>query len=670
MRTKITLVLLFLNVAVFAFIFYIEPHLITEESLRQTSNHVLGPEAANIIALEISSRASPQPLRIEKNGDTWLLSQPAGWPANLNAVGRILTELQTLEHDTSFLVADIVKNGQTLADYGLDQPQLTITFTSGTDSAQAAQSYTLRVGAETRIGNRLYVLSPDGTRIHVVDRSLADSLTLPLDQLRDNTLFTIPVFEARALRLQIAGPPVAIHRDGDRWSFESPILARADKSATELALKDLTTLVAQSFLDARETDDRTGLATPALRITVDGNNRREALILGSPVTPAPAGSMPTETIFYAKMDDKPAVFTVSFPNVLLQNLKNAQESLRERHFVEHGQTLDFDPHDVTAITLHAPNAPELTLQRLEAPAATSDNSRWQIVQHSLGAGPQTQLADPAIIQRLLENLSLLSAQKFVSDAPSGSDLESWGFNRPEREITLVLAPPGAQPNARNTPPPALTLQLGLGSDASVYAKISGVDSVYAVDPSILTATPVATHAYRDRLLRDLLAGEKITGLKLTRLIDKTVLFEKSLAAPADNTKPASWDAVLASESPDRRAALQALLAALHTLRAKDFVLDEFPSTVPAGGENRPWSYQLDTTISLTAASGAPATTTTLQLFFTERISGGTQLAGSPEFGVFEAEQPLLDALFTFTTSPLPATAAAVETPNAKPETSR
>ncbi|HXB03087.1 MAG TPA: DUF4340 domain-containing protein [Opitutaceae bacterium] len=664
MRTKITLVLLFLNVAVFAFIFYIEPHLITEESLRQTSNHVLGPEAANIIALEISSRASPQPLRIEKNGDTWLLSQPAGWPANLNAVSRILTELQTLEHDTSFLVADIVKNGQTLADYGLDQPQFTITFTSGTDSAQAAQTYTLRIGAETRIGNRLYVLSPDGTRIHVVDRSLADSLTLPLDQLRDNALFTIPVFEARALRLQIAGPPVAIHRDGDRWSFESPILARADKSATELALKDLTTLNAQTFLDAREADDRTGLATPALRITIDGNNRRESLLLGNPVTPAPAGSAPTDTLFYAKMDDKPVVFTVSFPNDLLQNLRNAQEILREKHFV------DFDPHNVTAITLHAPNAPELTLQRLEAPAAATDNARWQIVQHSPGAGPQTQPADLAVIQRLLENLSLLSAQKFVSDAPSGSDLESWGFNRPEREITLALAPAGAQPATLSTPPSTLTVQLGLGSDASVYARISGVDSVYAVDPSILAATPVATRAYRDRLLRDLPAGAKITGLKLTRLADKTVLFEKSLAVSADNTKPATWDAVLASEPADRRAALQALLAALRTLRAKDFVLDEFPSTVPVGGENRPWSYQLDTTISLAAASGAPATTTTTLLSFTERISGGTQLAGSPEFGVFEAEQPLLDALFTLTTAPPPVTAPAAENPVAKPQPSQ
>jgi hypothetical protein len=673
MRTKITLVLLFLNVAVFTFIFYIEPRFTTEDAFRQSSNHVLGPEAANIIALEISGRASPQPLRLEKHGDAWLLSQPAGWPANLDAVNRIITELQTLEHDTSFLVTDLVKNGQTLADYGLDQPQLTITFTSGTDSAQAAQTYTLRIGAETRVGNRLYVLSPDGTRIHVVNRSLADSLTIPLDQLRDNALFTIPVFEASALRLQIAGSPVAvgIHRDsdGDHWSFESPILARADKAATKLAITDLTTLRAQSFLAAGEADEHTGLATPTLRITVDGDKRRETLLLGNPVAPAtgaPARSGPKdETLFYAKRDDKEPVFTVSFPDYLFRNLKNAQEVLRERHFV------DLDPHDVTvtAITLHAPNSPELTLQRLESPAATTDNAHWQIVRHSPGAGPQTQPADLAVIQRLLENLSLLSAKTFVSDAPSAADLESWGFNRPEREITLTLAPSGEQPAALNTPPRILTLQLGLGADASVYARIAGVDSVYAVDSSILAATPVVTRAYRDRLIRMLPAGAKITGLKLTRLADKTVLFEKSLPAPTDaTTKPATWDAVLATEPTDRRAAFMTLKDAMQTLRAKDFALDEFSSTVPAGGESRPWSYRLDTTIALAAASGTPATTTITQLFFTERISGGTQLVGSPEFGVvFEAEQPLLDALFTLTTSPPP---AAVETPKAQLQPSK
>ena len=650
MRTKITLVLVFLNVVLFAFIFYIEPHFRAEDSFTAAGSRVLGPEASDIAALEIVSRSSPQPLRIEKHGDTWLLSRPAGWPANPDAVNRILTELQTLRQETSFLVSDLAKNGQTLADYGLDRPQLTVTFTTGSENPQAAKTYTLRIGANTAVGDNLYVLSPDGRRIHVVNRSLADSLALPPDQLRDDRLFTIPVFEARALNVQTAGRPVHIQRSGARWSFISPILARASKTMTELTINDLDTLRAQSFVSPRDADDRTGLGTPVLRITIDGNNHHDTLLLGNPA-PKPADgakAAPDETLYYAKMEDKAPVFTVSFPDHLLDTLKNAKSTLREK------QILDFDSAQVTTITLRAPNYPDLTLQRLESAAPAKESPAWQIVSRS-SAGPQTQPADSAVIQRLLENLSLLSAIKFVSDAPAAADLENWGFNRPEREITLGLA--AAPTTAATGPAPStLTLQLGLGTDAQVYARVNGSGSVYAVDSAILSATPVTPLAYRDRLLQELPAGAQITGLKLTRLADKTVLYEKSMTAPASNAAvSAFWSAALAAEPADRRKAVDDILHLLPALRAKSFVRDNFPTSVTVAGENRPWSYQLDATIALAVANGAPAATENMQLFFTERVGGATQLAGSPKLGVvFQAEQPLLDALATLTVASPPA----------------
>ncbi len=662
MRTKITLILLFLNVVLFAFIFYIEPHFQTEDSFNQAGGRVLGPEASNIVALEISARSPAQKIELKKDHDSWLLSQPPGWwPANLDAVHRILTELQTLRHETSFLVSDLARSGQTLADYGLDQPQLTLTFTAGGENAQADKTYTLAIGANTAVGNNLYVLSPDRQRIHVVGRSLADSLTLPPDQLRDDRLFTIPVFEASALNVQTAGPPVRIQRAGDNWSFINPLIARASKAMTELAINDLDSLRVQSFVSARDADDRTGLDNPALRITLDGNNRRETLLLGSPV-PSPASAAPAdqpETSFFAKMEDKVPVFVVSFPNDLLTRLKDAQGRLRETHFLE------FDPPDVTAITLRAPNYPDLVLQRLESATTARDNAVWQIVSRS-AAGPQTQPADSVVIQHLLENLSFLAAKKFVSDAPAAADLENWGFNRPEREIVLTLASGGAPAAVPNAGHSTLTLQLGLGTDAQVYARVSGAYSVYAVDPAILAATPVTPLAYRDRLLQELPAGAQIAGLKLTRLVDKTVLYEKAMAAPADNAA-AFWAATLAAETPDRRRGVNDLLKSLSNLHAKNFVLDAFPPSVTVAGENRPWSYELDATIALAAAGSAPATTETMQLFFTERVGGATQLAGSPKLGVvFEAEQPLLDAVFTLAPPPPIAAPPPAATPGASP----
>ena len=80
------------------------------------------------------------------------------------------------------------------------------------------------------------------------------------------------------------------------------------------------------------------------------------------------------------------------------------------------------------------------------------------------------------------------------------------------------------------------------------------------------------------------------------------------------------------------------------------MLDSFPPTVDIAGQARPWRYSLEATLSLVGGTGIQ--TAPYTLFFTERTGGGTQLAGSPEFNaVFEADQKLLDALFTLTFGP-------------------
>ena len=121
--------------------------------------------------------------------------------------------------------ADVVKNGQSLADYGLrpaeDDGDLHL-GRARTRPGRRRSRPRSRIGEATKVGQRLYLLSPDGARIHVVGRELADSLSVPLEQLRADTVLTIPVFEARALNVQTtppAGVRVMVQRDGDRWSF-------------------------------------------------------------------------------------------------------------------------------------------------------------------------------------------------------------------------------------------------------------------------------------------------------------------------------------------------------------------------------------------------------------------------------------------------------------------
>lgn len=653
MRTKVTLVLLFLNVALFFFIFKFERGWRTERASLEARRKVLPPEAADIRSLEISGPGLTT-IKLRRQGEEWSLSEPIDWPANPHAVSRIINELQFLEHETSFTVADLKKSGQSLADYGLAQPRLTVTFT-----AASGEPVSLRLGDETKVGNRLYVLSPDGTRVHVVNLSLARSLALTVDELRADTVLTIPVFEVRSLNLQTAANlRVRIRREAGRWAFEAPIITRANKTATELTLNALTSLRVRSFVP-KAAGDISPNTNPSLRITLEGNNRRETLLLGAELgtTAIPesatasaaqspdlsaAGSAKADVEFYAMLEGKSAVFTVAIPGGLLKILRNAQEDLRETRILE------FEPATVTGITLSAPNQPELTLQRLEGAAGAE--ASWQIVHRNAAAGPQTQTADLKAVQRLLEQLTLLSAKKFQSDAPSDADLEAWGFNQPEREIIVAFTnPQGATAT--------LKLQLGLATprDGKAYARLSTERFVYVVDPAILAETGVAPLAYRERLLRELPGAASITTLKLVDLSTHATLLEKNPAAePAD--------------SP-----VATLAAQMRTLRARRFVLDSFPAKVPVGGEERPWRYQLDATVALPGGSGQQ--TETYSLFFTERVGGTIQLAGSSEFAaVFEIEQPLLDTLWQIIYGPKdpgapePAPAAQPASPQPKPST--
>ena len=646
MRTKVTLFLLFLNAALFFFIFRFERDWRTERATLEVRRKVLGPETAAIrsIAVAFPGGTLP-PFRLEKRSEeSWFLTEPFEWPANLPAVQAIVTGLQQLENITSFSVHDVLKNGQTLADYGLDRPRLVVTLDSGgPDTGSAAPVTTvLRIGATTkpdaaRGEQSLFVLSPDGTRIHVVGRELVDSLSQPIERLRSDAILMIQVYEARSLTLQAAaegapgsaptpGPRVRLRSDHGRWIIESPLPdVRADKDQTELAINELDALRVKSFVGAPPSGPLPS-AAPLLTAAIDGNNRHETLYVGQPAGPALAGGRD----YFAQLEGRLALFTVSLSDALMATLSTALVSLRDPH------VLDFDPAAVTAVILASPSArqPEITLQRLEASAG--GGSGWQIVQRGAGSA-SPQRADPAAVQALLSRLALLTVRTFTSDAPQAAEMENWGFNLPERVITLNLS---AGPGAAAAP---LILDIGVpthGADRA-YANLAGTQSaVYEVSPDILRATPVSPLDWRDRQLPFLPAGAQITRLHLTDLTGKSPELD--------------WPAAGAG------GAVKDLVDDLGTLRAARFVQDSFGETVKdEAGVSRPWRYRLDANLSLPAGAGG-AQSRTATLLLTERTSGTGQYAGSADFNaVFALEPPVIAHLWTLTygardPGPLPA----------------
>lgn len=674
MRSKITFILLALNLAVFGYLFFVQRHATASRVLEENRRRVLGPEASNLDRLQISftpaegerpATAAPEPaatLTLEREGERWILSTPAGatpakWPANDFAVRRMLNDLQFLEHETSFPVSDLARNGQTLADYGLDKPRLTLTLTPAASAAPSAspsvasakegalakeggpatphQPLTLRIGGDTAVGNRLYVLSPDASRIHVVNRSLYDNFTLGEAALRSAQLFTIPVFEARALTLQTSttGPRTRLRRTEEDWNFESPVTTRAAKTRTELALNSLHALRVTRFAQADHRPDPaiTGLATPALRITLEGNGRRETLSIGLPLDPEVASVPGVAAVeYYARLDERSVLFTTTLSARLVADLRDAATALRDRRI------LPFEPSRVTSLSLADAPAREqnrpLRIQKLD-----STETAWRLL--PADADPTSTLrADPATVEQLLQRLARLDAVRFANDAPTAIELENLGFNRPERTVTLELAPP--EKTAANTAvsgPTSLTLEFALpgGADPAIYARVAGQPYLYALAPDALALIPVAPRVYRDRQLSRLSDATRVTRLVIKPAAPADAKALLDLTLPADRPLAEA----LASETPARRDAVTALLKSLRSLRAQSIVREDFPATTLVDGVEKPWSYVLEATLD-------PATAP-LTINLAERTGASTQLAGSATLGlVYTLEQPVLDALWT------------------------
>ena len=245
------------------------------------------------------------------------------------------------------------------------------------------------------------------------------------------------------------------------------------------------------------------------------------------------------------------------------------------------------------------------------------------------------------MQQLLTQLSVLSAVKFESDAPTSADLETWGFNRPEREVTLTLASsPGA-----GAPPLVLRLGTDGRRDATaprrdiLYARAGSPSepglSISSVDAGILRELRMDPAAWRVRTVQEWPSGARLARLRLIEL-----------GTTEQMLVDASWDAAGQPVGTAPADPVTRLAGLLGRIRASRLVASSFSeATATPGGES--WRFRLEA--SAFPATPGGATPPPCTLYLTRRLGGAQQLGGAREAGlVFELEQAWIDALWPLT----------------------
>lgn len=604
MRLRLTLFLLFLNAALFGYLLYLDQ---SGEISADDSRLVFSPgmvEQADSISIQ--NAATSDSWTTEKIGERWMLREPVLWPANPFAMKSLTTALRSLRWETRFSVDDLSDVGRELENYGLGAGASMLSLRVGEENIN------LRIGAPTEVGSRLYVLSPDEEEVFVVRRQVLEGLELSSERLYDNQIIQIPPAEVRSIYIQSGNngsSRIELLRENESWVLRAPIRVGASNVAVTNALDALYLTTAKEFTEVAPSIH--GLDTPTLRLNINGTQRQQTLLVGSPIEDALGGNTA-----YAKLEAYPTIFIVD--RSTLSPWVQPQETLRERRIIP------FNPEEASAIQITSDDL-SLNLQKLES-------GLWQLVTSGGNSTLRTLTADPRIVRDLIVRLASMEALQFVSDAPSEADLERFGLASPQRTITIRLEDDSSYELVLGD----LDLN-GSGTEQSnrLFVSTAANSTVYQTTASILAYTPLGALHYRERIAEALPTGAEIKAL---RLLDSDVAEPILEAAFLEDGNMQSDGTLTEAESK----ALIALSKAFRRFPVERFISEDFTNPLQLDAETQlEWRFVIEADIQLNGATSAE----TKRYYLTERLGGRTQFAGSEALNlVFVLPLDLIDPL--------------------------
>lgn len=450
-------------------------------------------------------------LVIEKKNLIWSVSTPFNWSANLWSVQRLIDELRLVDSEKGFAANEVKLGNGNLATYGLEKPRWTLRITS--ESGTAVE---VKIG-ENKDTRRIFLLTPDSQRIIPLGDALAAALETKPENYRVDKIFEISEFEVRGIsvrqRIKDADAltklsyeeqsRVGRRNQGAEWHFEAPFVTLADSERMTKAVGNLTNLRAIQFTE--KSVEEYGLATPEYRIAVEGNARRQVLLIGRANADSPSQR-------WAKLEDNDTAFLV--------DTKNLGEWFNPNNALPTTRPADFDAELVTGFTLTS-RGRSLTLHRLES---GSNEPRWEIPVAPGTTATQRREADARKVRTFLASLSQLRAlnQTTAEGAtpwlvPAGNlsgepihkiDIEFGS----EKSVVTIYEGPANQPNG------------------AILVHQKGVAFAALCDGSFLRNDyqEVSPQAWRSKTIAELATGNKVSGLRLIERADGKILGEARL----------------------------------------------------------------------------------------------------------------------------------------------
>jgi hypothetical protein len=389
-------------------------------------------------------------IRVEHEGRTydfsrnpdgeWVVNEPLRARADRTKIReRLLSPLNTLQ-----AVEFVDDAPQSLAQYGLDEPFLTLTVTTETKrratpeegqpkgaeppaTSEApvppvSQTHRLLIGgfADLKSEHR-YVQTGDGPWVVTVAQTAIANLVPNLSELRDPRVTRVKAADATELELAVAGATTTLKKVDGVWRGTGD-LAELETEAVTDVLDALENLTAISYIDQPEELAQYGLDHPRAVLTVT------TVGAVTPITLKIGSETASGRNAYLQREGEPTVVVIA--EAQAARLAVSPLSLRSRE----------------VFTFPADRLRRMHVQRGTARyALLHAEDRWEL------AEPADAPVDAANVRALTNDLSRLRAKRVVGK--DGQD--RFGLNQPAVTVRFELAAsPPADTQATTAPAPS------------------------------------------------------------------------------------------------------------------------------------------------------------------------------------------------------------------------
>jgi len=448
MRTRTTIVLLLLVVAVGAYIrFYESKRPNTEEASRRAQN-VINFDRDKIEGIIIQN--GDERIELKRIDKKWRLESPVKDLADGSVVESLLFDLEDWKKEATITGKEIEADKNKMADYGLAKAKLRLKLLG----PQAPPE--ILFGNNAALENRIYVRFESSKNVFLATENIKNAISKKPEDFRDRKLTDTIATQITRVALKTPAGEMELQKQGEHWQIVKPLRVRADDQKVNDLLAQITTSRIQQFVaDDRGDLHPYGLAEPRGTVTIFTADDKQGQLLQIGGVPDKAKDQ-----VYVRFTSRNFVYTL--PKKIEEVLNTRPNDLRDRHLVR------FDENQLDRITIDAPGKDKTVLAR--------KGEVWTIANRNNAA------ANAGEVRRLIDLIAGEQVTKFVEDV--ASDLTKYGLDKPQVIVTLSSF---ASENTAETSAgehPMATIAFGRIDGENVYARVGD-------EPFVVTARRAA-----------------------------------------------------------------------------------------------------------------------------------------------------------------------------------